>query len=159
MPEPTALFQSRIHLKICLVASARGLSMSRRSQPSPVRRGCKTRNYTACISWVGGMVSISPTVPDSERTWNFAFRFGVNGASRDSCNSQAVSFCRCTTAAFYTFYSQVHLLNKYYLSNYGQKTCFVWEKNRWIPTGKMAKCEFKQRPKIHVREPLGINWQ
>ena len=45
MPEPTVLFQSQIHLKISVVATAKIVKQA----------------TTACISWVGGMVSISLT--------------------------------------------------------------------------------------------------
>ena len=63
----------------------------------------------------------------------------------NSSNSQAVTFCRCTTA-FGIFFSQIHLLNIYYLSNFGQKTCFAYrKKNRWIPIGKKGKKRFQAR--------------
>ena len=50
MPEPTALFQSPI--EDILSCFRTGLSVARRSQPSPVRKGCKTRNY--CMHKLGG---------------------------------------------------------------------------------------------------------
>ena len=61
VPEPTASFQSRIHLKISLVASARG--RVRQGARSLLRSAevVKQETTAARISWVGGMVSISPT--------------------------------------------------------------------------------------------------
>ena len=53
--KPATLFQSQIHLKISLPSCCRtelgGLSVARRSQHSPVRKGSKIRNY--CMRKLG----------------------------------------------------------------------------------------------------------
>ena len=53
----------RIHLKISLVLSCfrTGLDVARRPQPSPRSAKVVRQETTAWVSWVGGMVSISPT--------------------------------------------------------------------------------------------------